>query len=177
VFSHEIDRSRLQFGKNLADILADNADHDELHAADGHQADHQRRIAGHGFSAHPGFPQDGKTEQEGDGGEEHAEQAGETQRRHRERCQAFDRKPDQLARAERSDAMGAGRRFVVDADLAKADPARQPLEKAIALGKLPQRGRGPRRQQAEIAGVRRYFLPRAPIDQCVEALHGDAPQP
>ena len=73
--------------------------------------------------------------------------------------------------------MGAGRRFVADADLAEADPARQPLEKAIALGKLAQRGRGPRRQQAEVAGIFRDFLPRAVIDQCVEAMHGDAPQP
>ena len=72
--------------------------------------------------------------------------------------------------------MGAGRGFVVDADLAEADPARQPLEEAVALGKLPQRGRGPRRQQAEVAGIFRDFLPRAPIDQRVEAVHGDAPQ-
>src|SRR6266511_4278418 len=33
--------------QDLADILADNADHDQLHTAQHHQSDHQRRIAGH----------------------------------------------------------------------------------------------------------------------------------
>ena len=72
--------------------------------------------------------------------------------------------------------MRAGGGFVVDADLAEADPARQPLEEAVALGKLPQRRRGARRQQAEVAGIFRDFLPRAPIDQRVEAVHGKAAQ-
>ena len=77
---------------------------------------------------------------------------------------------------KRGDAVGARRRLVVDADLAKADPARQPLEETVALGKLAQRSRGARRQQAEVAGILRDFLPRAPIDQRVEAVHGDAAQ-
>ena len=68
--------------------------------------------------------------------------------------------------------MGAGGGFVVDADLAKTDPARQPLEEAIALGKLPKGSCCARRQQAEVAGILRDFLPRAPIDQRVEAAHG-----
>ena len=72
--------------------------------------------------------------------------------------------------------MRAGCGLVVDADLAETDPARQPLEEPIALGKLPQRRRGARRQQAEVAGVFRNFLPRPPIDQCVEAMHGKPPQ-
>ena len=49
--------------------------------------------------------------------------------------------------------MRRARRFVVDADLAKADPARETLEEAVALGKLSQRCRRARRQQAEVAGV------------------------
>ena len=68
--------------------------------------------------------------------------------------------------------MGARRRFVVDADLAEADPGGEALEETIALGKLAQRRRGARRQQAEVAGIFGDFLPRAPIDQCVEAAHG-----
>ena len=67
--------------------------------------------------------------------------------------------------------MRARRRFIVDADLAEADPACEALEEAIALRELPQRGCRARRQQAEVAGIFRNFLPRAPIDQCVEALH------
>ena len=58
VLGDEIDRPRLQLGQDLADVFADDADHDELHAAQHHQADHQRRIAGHGFAARPGLPQD-----------------------------------------------------------------------------------------------------------------------
>ena len=67
--------------------------------------------------------------------------------------------------------MRARRGLVIDADLAEADPAREALEEAVALGQLPQRRRGARRQQAEIAGVFRNFLPRAPVDQRVEAMH------
>ena len=68
-------------------------------------------------------------------------------------------------------------RFVVDAHLAEADPARQALEEAVALRHLPQRRRRARRQQAEIAGVLGDFLPRAQIDQRVEPVHADAAQP
>ena len=46
-------------------------------------------------------------------------------------------------------------RLVVDPHLAKADPARQALEETVALRQLPQRRRGARRQQAEVAGVLR----------------------
>src|SRR3954452_18173275 len=67
--------------------------------------------------------------------------------------------------------MRARRRVVVNADLAEADPACQSLEEAIALGELPECGSSPRRQQPEGAGVLGYFLPRAIIDQCVEAVH------
>jgi hypothetical protein len=47
----------------------------------------------------------------------------------------------------------AGRGFVVDTDLAETDPAGEALEEAIAFGKLAQRRRGARRQQAEVAGI------------------------
>ena len=73
--------------------------------------------------------------------------------------------------------MLARRRFVVDADLAEADPARHPFEKAIALRHLPQRRRSTRRQQAEITGVFRNFVARSPIDQCVEPSNARPAQP
>ena len=72
--------------------------------------------------------------------------------------------------------MRARRRLVVDADLAEADPARQALEEAVALGKLAQRRGRARRQQAEVAGVLGDLLPRAPVDQRVEAVHRLAAQ-
>src|ERR1700732_3834605 len=176
VLGDEIDRARLQLGKNLPDIFPDNADHDELHAADGHQADHERGIARDRLSVDKGFPENRKSEQEGAGSEQYPEQAGKTQRRHRDRGQAFDRKPDQPAGAERGDAMRAGGGLIVDADLAEADPACQALEKAIAFGELPQRRRSPRRQQTKVARIFRDFLPRAPIDQRIEAAYGKPSQ-
>ena len=69
------------------------------------------------------------------------------------------------------------RRLVVDADLAETDPTRQTLEEAVALGKLLERGRRARRQQAEVAGIFRNLLPRAPVDQRIETLHRKSPQP
>src|SRR6476620_11524121 len=56
MFGDKIDRTGLQLGQDFSDVLADNADHDELHAADRHQADHQRGIARNRFSRGPGFP-------------------------------------------------------------------------------------------------------------------------
>src|SRR5579871_4498639 len=47
VFGDEIDRACFQLREDLADIFANDADHDELHAADRHEADHQRGIARH----------------------------------------------------------------------------------------------------------------------------------
>ena len=61
-------------------------------------------------------------------------------------------------------------RFVIDADLAKADPAREPLEEAVALRHLAQRGGRARREQAEVAGVLGDLVARAPVDQRVERL-------
>ena len=109
-------------------------------------------------------------------GEQHAEQAGKAQRRHRERGQPLDRQAHQPAGAEGGDAVRARRRLVIDADLAEADPARQTLEETIALGQLLERCRGARRQQAEVAGILGNFLPCAVIDQRVEAVHGQTPQ-
>ena len=67
-------------------------------------------------------------------------------------------------------------RLVVDAQLAKADPAREPLEEAVALGKPAQRRGGARGEQPEVAGVLRNFLPRSPIDQRIEGLHAEPPE-
>src|SRR5262245_58661099 len=72
--------------------------------------------------------------------------------------------------------MGTRGGLVIDADLAEADPAREPFEKAVALWQLPQRGYRAGRQQAEVAGILRDLLPRAPIDQRVEAVHGEPPR-
>jgi hypothetical protein len=54
--------------------------------------------------------------------------------------------------------VGAIGRMVVDAELAEADPARQALEEAVALGELPQCRRGARGEQAKVAGVLRDRL-------------------
>src|SRR5262249_50245388 len=67
--------------------------------------------------------------------------------------------------------------FVVDADLAEPDPAREPLEKSVALGELLERRGRARRQQTEVASVGGGFLPRAPIDQRIERLDAKAARP
>src|SRR6202043_3729160 len=72
--------------------------------------------------------------------------------------------------AEGGASVLALRRLVVDADLAKADPAGEALEEAVGLRQLPQRRGGARREQAEIAGVLGNFRPRAPVEQRIERL-------
>ena len=121
--------------------------------------------------------QDPDAEEQRDRGQQQPEQAGDAQRRHRERSQPLDRQADQRPHAPRRHAVRALRRLVIDARLAESDPARQSLEEAAALRHLPQRRRRARRQQAEIAGILGDFLPRAQIDQRVEPMHAGAAQP
>src|SRR4029077_16373392 len=64
--------------------------------------------------------------------------------------------------------------LVVNPHLAKADPARQPFEKAVALRQLTQRAGRARRQQAEVAGIFRNLGPRTPIEEEIKTLHRDA---
>ena len=169
VLGDEIDRPRLELGQDLADIFAHDADHDQLHAAEHHQADHDRRIARHGLAEEQRLDQDLHAEEQRGDRQQQAEQAGEPQRRDRERGQPLDRQADQrLAHSRCVRPCVALGRLVVDADLAEADPARQALEEAVALRHLPQRRGRARRQQAEVAGILRNFVARAPVEQRVE---------
>src|SRR5207247_11234873 len=88
-----------------------------------------------------------------------------------------DRKADPRIDVPGGARMRAGRRLAIDADLAKSDPARETLEEAVALGQLLERRGGARREQAEVAGVLRNFLTRAPVDDRVETFHRGPPQP
>src|SRR5215475_753093 len=73
--------------------------------------------------------------------------------------------------------MPARGRLVVDAQLAEADPAGEAFEEAVALRQLTQCGSGPRRQQAEVAGILRNLMARAPIDDGIESAHRQPAQP
>ena len=163
VLGDEIDRPSFDLFEDLADIFADHAEHDELHAAEHHDADEQRRIAGHVFAIDQGLVDDLQAVDEGDHREHHAEHGGEPQRRHRERGQAVERQADQPAHIPGGAAVGARFRLVIDPHLAKADPARQALEEAIALRQLAQRIGRARRQQPEVAGIFRNLGARAPV--------------
>ena len=72
---------------------------------------------------------------------------------------------------------GAARRLVVHADLAKSDPAGEPLEEAVTLGEPFERRRCSRREQTEVAGIGRDPLPRAPVDQQIKRPHREPAQP
>ena len=174
VLGHEIDRPPFDLVEDLADIFAKHAEHDELHAAKHHDADKQRRIARHSFAIHHGLVDDLAAVKQRHGGDQQTEHGGKAQRRHRERGEAVERQADQRAHVPGAAAVGARRRLVIDAQLAKADPARQPLEEAVALRELAQRGRRPRRQQAEVAGIFRDLRARAPIEQQIKRFHRDA---
>ncbi len=172
----EIDRPRFDLRQDLADILAHDADHEKLHAADHHDADDQRRIARDRALIDDGFDHHPQAEQQRARREQHAEQAGDPQRRDREGCQSLDRQAEQAGIAPARPAMLALGRLVIDPQLAEADPGRETLEEAVALGQLAERRGRARREQAEIAGVLRDLLPRAPVDQGVEAFSAQAPQ-
>ena len=95
VLGDEIDRPRFELGEDLADIFAHDPDHDQLHAAEHHQADHHRRIARHRLAVDERLDQDLHAEDERADRQQQPEQAREPQRRDRERGQSLDRQADQ----------------------------------------------------------------------------------
>ena len=155
VLGHEIDRARLQLGEYLADIFAHDPDHDQLHAAQHHQADNDRRIARYGPSKDDCLDQDLHAEHERGAREQQAEHAGKPQRRDRERGEAFDRQAEQRMEVPGAVSMRARGRLIVDAQLPEADPARETLEETVALGELI----AARRRRAERAGGSRRHPP------------------
>src|SRR5215469_3725416 len=54
----EVDWPAFDFVEDLADIFADHAEHDELDAAEHHDADEQRGIAGHALTIRKGLVND-----------------------------------------------------------------------------------------------------------------------
>src|SRR5271157_5643654 len=64
VLGDEIDRTLFDLGEDLADVFAHDADHDQLHAAEYHQADDERRIAWNGFLIDEGLDHDDPAEDE-----------------------------------------------------------------------------------------------------------------
>ena len=73
--------------------------------------------------------------------------------------------------------MPARGRLVVDAQLPEADPAGETLEETVALGELTQRGGSTRREQAEVAGILRDLVARAPVDDVLETAQRQPAQP
>src|SRR3569832_2426721 len=106
-------------GKDLADIFADDPDHDELDVADCHQADDERGIARDRLAIYQRFPEDRDAEQEGRRRQQYAEQAREAKRGDRERGEALARKPDQATGTDRRHAVLARGWLIVDAVLAE----------------------------------------------------------
>src|SRR5262249_58399949 len=100
-----------------------------------------------------GFDQDLHPEDEGGGGEQKPEQARQPQRRDRERGESLDRESDQRIEIPARAPVDALGRFVVDADLAESDPARETLEEPVAFRQLLERRRSAGREQPEVAGI------------------------
>ena len=162
VLGDEIDRARLQLRQDLADIFADDANHRPVAPrrwSSGRPPATDSRVLAFRWSRFS-FTIDSPNRRRRSPA---ARRAGSqsAMARPRTRSGPLYPKPDQPALAEGGHAMGARGGFVIDADLAEADPARQPLEETVALRQLPECRCRARRQQAEVAASSGIFC-RAP---------------
>ena len=116
-----------------------------MHAAEYHHADEERRVARHRGAVDKRLIDDLQAVEEGDQRQYRADHRREPQRRHGESGDAIDRQADQAAQIPGAAAFHPRLGFIIDAHLAKADPARQPFEEPVALRELAQGIRRARR--------------------------------
>ena len=78
-------------GPGVLALVAEHANQDQLDPTDHHDADDKRRVAGHVLAKKQCLKDDPAAKKQRGHGEQHAQHAGDTQRRHGERGQPFDR--------------------------------------------------------------------------------------
>src|SRR5580692_11586516 len=107
MFGDEVDRPAFDLYQNLADIFANHADHDELDAAEHHDADEQRRVAGNLGAIDQGLVDDLQSVHEGNDREHYAHDSGKPQRGHGESGDPVDRQSDEPAHVPGAEAVDA----------------------------------------------------------------------
>src|SRR5664280_1726648 len=163
----EIERPALHFVVDPAEVLPEDADDRELHAAQEQDEDHERRPSGHVDLQNPESEDDEDVEKR-EGRDEKAEPRRELERHVAERRQSVERETQHLAQRELRLPARARRPYVLDAHLSEADPCRHAADEPVSFAQAPERRYGARAHEAEVADVHRDFHVRPALEESVE---------
>src|SRR4249919_4039201 len=129
----EVEGALLGLLVQTAEVFADGAQGDELHAAQEEDHGHHRRPARHRVAPQHRLHDDPEAIAEGDQRGGHADVGRHAQRGGGEAGDAFDREVPQLPEIELARARRARLATVGNGDLAEANPTEQALHEAIAF--------------------------------------------
>jgi len=170
---HEIEGAALGFVEDAAEILADDAERHQLHAAEEQHHGQQAGIAGDRVAEHQrAYDQLQRVEGREDRGGE-TQIGRDLQRPHGEAGDALQAEVPELPVVPLRRAGRARRTVIQHRDGREADPGKQPLHEAVLLAQRQQRIDGAAAHQPEIAGVRRQLhLAADALHQAVEGRGG-----
>ena len=168
--SDEVERPRFDLVVDAADVFTQNADPDQLDAAEEQDRKDRRRVAGQ-VVAREDLERDleDRDDERADADDE-AEVRREAQRNLGERRDAVDRKAQHLRERILGRAGIARIAIVLDADLLEADPCNQSAQEAVVLAGVLERVDHAPAHQPEVAGVERDRDVRQAARDAVEQL-------
>ncbi len=171
----QIERTVFHLGEDAADIFADDAEADELHAGEEQHADHDGGETRRAHAEEQCLADEIDAIERGYYGEPDAGQRPDPQRHHGEARQAVDGVAHQPDEGEGADAGGALGHLELDLFLAEADPGGNALHEAVALGQRVDGVDDAAVEQAEVAGALGDMHVAHHAEEMIEAAAEQAP--
>lgn len=169
----EIQRAGLAVREDLAQVVRDDAEHDELHAAHEEDAAGEEGVAARGGADEKSLGDDGEGDQDAQGDRGGPEPDRESQRRERECGQGFEREPEEFAEAVFRLAGVALVAVVEHGPLLEADPRDEPADEARILAALAEGQHDAAIHESEVARVARDGHVGEPREQAIEEPSGE----
>ena len=170
----QVQRALLDLGEHPRQVLPEDAQGDELHAAEEQDHHHHRGIAGHVDALHEDADDEEGGIQQGAQRQEQADIAPHLERRGGEGGDAVHRQAPQAPVVPARLAGQARVAVVVHRGLAKPHPGEQPLHEAGALRHAAQGLHHAPVHEPEVAGVARDVHLADAVQQAVEQARGGA---
>ena len=171
----DVQRALLDFVVDAADVFAEDADGQKLHAGEEHDGGHERCPAGNCRRGGEELLENRPDEQrKADDGRDPAHVKAELERCGAESGDAVEGEAKHLFERILGRARGAFGAVVLDADFLEADPADESAQEAAAFGEVLELVHHAAVHESEVAGVGRDVDAREPADEAVEAERGEA---
>src|SRR5581483_1035554 len=171
--AHQVEGPTFDLVVGAGEVLADDAERDQLHAAKEQHRDHQRGITGDVNAAGELQDREKHRVEKRRERDEQPEVAPHLKRHRAERSYPVEGEVPQLPIAPLG-ATGAAL-FAIEDDrsLAKADPGEQSLHEARALGEPDNHVNHAAIEQAEVAGIARDGEIREALEDAIEVFRAD----